>query len=52
MLNLYTRMAQLLSKFRIQCQDMKIIPDIGKLPSEKRYSNIERVESEKDPKWY
>lgn len=34
--DIFCRMAQLLSKFRIQCQDMKIIPDIGKLPSEKR----------------
>ncbi|XP_053405857.1 solute carrier family 12 member 3-like isoform X2 [Mercenaria mercenaria] len=29
------QMAQLLSKFRIECQDMKIIADIGKLPTEK-----------------
>ncbi|KAL4227820.1 hypothetical protein ACF0H5_013257 [Mactra antiquata] len=27
------QMAQLLSKFRIECQDMKIIPDIGKAPT-------------------
>ena len=35
---MYFRMAQLLSKFRIECQDMKIIADIGKLPTEKRYT--------------
>ncbi|XP_060592142.1 solute carrier family 12 member 2-like isoform X2 [Ruditapes philippinarum] len=29
------QMAQLLSKFRIECQDMKIIADIGKLPTDK-----------------
>ncbi|XP_052280558.1 solute carrier family 12 member 2-like isoform X2 [Dreissena polymorpha] len=29
------QMAQLLSKFRIECQDMTIITDVGKLPQEK-----------------
>jgi len=29
------QMAQLLSKFRIECQDITIITDIGKLPTEK-----------------
>lgn len=37
------QMAQLLSKFRIECQDMKIIADIGKQPTEKSKQDFEEL---------